>query len=45
VYANLGARRQTQTRETELAPLLAIAGAVLVLAAVSLSFVWFGRPA
>ncbi|HZW73848.1 MAG TPA: VWA domain-containing protein, partial [Caldimonas sp.] len=44
VYANLGARRQTQARETELAPLLAIAGAVLVLAAVSLSFAWFGRP-
>ena len=43
VYANLGARRQTQARETELAPLLAIAGAVLVLAAVSLSFAWFGR--
>ena len=45
VYANLGARRQTQARETELAPLLAIAGAVLVLAAVSLSFAWFGRTA
>ncbi len=45
VYEHLGARRQTQARETELAPLLAIAGALLVLAAVSLSFAWFGRSA
>jgi Ca-activated chloride channel family protein len=45
VYEHLGTRRQTESRETELAPLLAIAGAVLVLAAVSLSFAWFGRVA
>jgi len=45
VYENLGARRQTQAREAELAPLLSIVAAVLVLAAASLSFVWFGRHA
>jgi len=45
VYEKLGARRQTQARETELAPLLALAGAVLVLAAAALSFAWFGRSA
>jgi len=45
VYENLGARRQTQARETELAPLLSIVAAVLVLAASSLSFAWFGRHA
>ena len=45
VYEHLGARRHTESRETELAPLLALAGAVLVLAAVSLSFAWFGRSA
>jgi Ca-activated chloride channel family protein len=45
VYENLGTRRQTQARETELAPLLAVAGALLVLAAASLSFAWFGRNA
>jgi hypothetical protein len=45
VYENLGARRQTQARETELAPLLSIVAAVLVLAAASLSFAWFGRHA
>ena len=41
--ANLGARRQTQARDTELAPLLTLVGAVLVLAAAALSYAWFGR--
>ena len=45
VYENRGARRQTQARETELAPLLSIVAAVLVLVAASLSFAWFGRHA
>ena len=45
VYENLGARRQTQARDTELAPLLTLAAAVLVLAAAALSFAWFGRHA
>jgi len=43
VYQNLGSRMQVQTRETELAPMLAVAGAMLVLVAAALSMLWFGR--
>ena len=43
VYKNLGSRVQVQTRETELAPMLAVAAAVLVLVAAGLSMLWFGR--
>ena len=43
VYENLGSRLQVQTRETELTPLLALVAAILVLAAASLSVLWFGR--
>jgi Ca-activated chloride channel family protein len=42
VYETLGSRMQVQTRETELAPLLALAAAILVLTAASLSLRWFG---
>ena len=45
VYQGLGSRLQVQTRETELTALLALAGAVLALAAASLSIRWFGRIA
>jgi Ca-activated chloride channel family protein len=45
VYENLGSRLQVQGRETELAPLLALVAAILVVAAVSLSVLWFGRIA
>ena len=45
VYQDLGTRLQVQTRETELAPLLALVAAILVLAAASLSMRWFGRLA
>ena len=45
VYQNLGSRLQVQTRETELTPLLALVGAILVLAAAILSVLWFGRIA
>ena len=45
VYENLGSRLQVQTRETELAALLALVAAMLVLAAASLSVLWFGRLA
>ena len=43
VYQDLGSRLQVQTRETEITALLALAAAILVLAAVSLSMRWFGR--
>ena len=43
VYQNLGSRLQVQSRETELAPPLAVLGAVLVLGAAALSMLWFGR--
>ena len=43
VYQTLGSRLQVQTRETELAPVLALVGAILVLTAASLSLFWFGR--
>jgi len=45
VYQNLGSRMQVQTRETELAPLLAVAAAALLVAAATLSLLWFGRGA
>jgi Ca-activated chloride channel family protein len=45
VYQDLGSRLQVQTRETEITALLAIAGAVLVLAAAALSLLWFARAA
>jgi Ca-activated chloride channel family protein len=45
VYRDLGTRLQVQTRETEITALLALAAAVVVLGAVSLSIVWFGRVA
>jgi len=43
VYQDLGSRLQVETRETEITALLAIVGAVLVLAAAALSMLWFGR--
>jgi Ca-activated chloride channel family protein len=43
VYRNLGSRVQVQTRDTELAPLLALVAAGLVLGAAALSWRWFGR--
>jgi len=43
VYENLGSRLHVQTRETELAPLLALLAATLVLGAAALSMRWSGR--
>jgi len=43
VYQSLGSRLQVQTRETELAPLLAFVAAILSVAAASLSMHWLGR--
>ncbi|NUZ06597.1 VWA domain-containing protein [Piscinibacter koreensis] len=43
VYRQLGSRVQIEKRETELAPLLALAAAVLVIAAALLSMRWAGR--
>ena len=43
VYQSLGSRLQVQTRETELAPVLAFVAAILSVAAVSLSMHWLGR--
>ena len=43
VYQDLGSRLQVQTRETEITALLALTGAVLVLAATALSLLWYGR--
>jgi len=45
VYQGLGSRLEVQTRETEITALLALTGAVLVLAATALSLVWYGRIA
>ena len=45
VYETLGSRMQVVKRETELAPLLAMAAALLALAAGGLSMLWFGRIA
>ena len=43
VYQDLGSRLQVETRETEITALLAMVAAILVLAAASLSVLWFGR--
>jgi Ca-activated chloride channel homolog len=43
VYEGLGSRLQMQTRETELTGLLALVAATIVLAAATLSVLWFGR--
>jgi len=43
VYQDLGSRLQVQTRETEITALLTAIAAILVLAAASLSLLWFGR--
>ena len=43
VYQDLGSRLQVETRETEITALLAVVAAILVLAAASLSVLWFGR--
>ena len=43
VYENLRSRLQVQTREVELAPLLASAALILIVAAAALSMLWFGR--
>jgi Ca-activated chloride channel family protein len=43
VYQDLGSRVQVQGREMEITALLALVGATLVLAAASLSVLWFGR--
>ena len=45
VYQNLGSSLQVRKRETELAPFLALVGAVLVAAAATLSLLWFRRIA
>jgi len=45
VYQKLGSRLQVQKRETELTSLMAVLGALLVVAASSLSALWFGRIA
>ena len=42
VYQNLGSRLQVQARETELTAALAMVAAMLMLAAVLLSVLWFG---
>ena len=43
VYENLGSRLQVQTRETEVTALLAALAALLLVAAGTLSMVWFRR--
>jgi Ca-activated chloride channel family protein len=43
VYENLGSRLQVQVRETEITGLLALAAALLLLAAGTLSVLWFRR--
>jgi Ca-activated chloride channel family protein len=43
VYQDLGSRLQVESRETEITALLGLLAAILVLAAVSLSVLWFGR--
>jgi Ca-activated chloride channel family protein len=45
VYKTLGSRLQIRTRETELTALLALLAAILMVAAWSLSALWFGRMA
>jgi len=43
VYQQLGSRLQVQTRPTELTALLASVAAILILAAASVSMLWYGR--
>ena len=43
VYQDLGSRLQVQTRETEIAAVLGLLGAFLVVVAAGLSGLWFGR--
>jgi Ca-activated chloride channel family protein len=43
VYQDLGSRLQVQTRETEITAVLALVAGIVVLAAASLSLLWFGR--
>jgi len=45
VYQQLGSRLQIQTRDTELTSLLAMVAAILIVAASSVSVLWFGRVA
>jgi len=45
VYQDLGSRLQVQTRQTEIAALLALVAAVVVVAAATLSLRWFGAVA
>ncbi|MEP6825006.1 MAG: ABC transporter ATP-binding protein, partial [Ramlibacter sp.] len=45
VYENLGSRLQVQTRDTEVAGLLALLAALLALTGAALSTLWFGRIA
>jgi Ca-activated chloride channel family protein len=45
VYGKLGSRMQVQSRETEITGLLALLSAIFVLAAGTLSVLWFGRIA
>ena len=43
VYGTLGSRLQVQTRETEVTALAALVAALLLLAAGTLSVLWFRR--
>ena len=45
VYENLGTRVQVESRETELAGLLALTAALVAVVAAALSVLWFGRIA
>jgi Ca-activated chloride channel homolog len=45
VYENLGSRLQVQTRETEVAGMLALIAALLAFSGAALSAFWFGRVA
>ncbi len=45
VYQTLGSRLQIKTREAELTGLLAMVAAIAIVAAASLSVLWFGRVA
>ena len=45
VYETLGSQMQVVKRETELAPLIALAAALLAMMAGGLSMLWFGRIA
>ena len=43
VYQQLGSQMQVLTRETELAPLLSVLGALLMVVGGGLSVLWFNR--